>query len=291
MKRGTPRHPKVTHLRELLNIGLAQAVGYLELLWHFTAEFCPQGDIGKFSDERIEAAIGWTGKRGRLVGALQDAGWLDPHPQARRVVHGWAYHADDAVRKRLQRAGLSFLSVSEEVTGHRRTSADNGCLPVARARSQSQSQSPPPPSEPADGSHEPEPHTRAVSLTKPVLPVIDAAPAKDGWEQFQNSYPEAKRAVRVDSACRAYVSVIHGKSGEHEKLMAGLSRYLVSAQWQRALADDPGGRFIPTMERFLTDRLYLDHPPAAEEASDGYLDASDPEVMAEFNRRELGIAV
>ena len=39
MKRGTPRHPKVGHLCELLKIKIPTAVGYLGVLWHFTAEF------------------------------------------------------------------------------------------------------------------------------------------------------------------------------------------------------------------------------------------------------------
>jgi hypothetical protein len=59
VKRGTPRHPKVAHLCELLRVKLPAAVGYLELLWHFTAEFAPQGDIGRFTDKRIEAGKAW----------------------------------------------------------------------------------------------------------------------------------------------------------------------------------------------------------------------------------------
>lgn len=129
MKRGTPRHPKVGHLCELLHIGLALAIGYLELLWHFTAEFAPQGNIGKYDDRRIEAALAYGGKPGRLVAALVEAGWVDRDPIHRLLVHDWATHADDAVRKRLNRAGLPFLPDTTKVTGHRPPSADNGSLP------------------------------------------------------------------------------------------------------------------------------------------------------------------
>jgi hypothetical protein len=69
----------------------------------------------------------------------------------------------------------------------------------------------------------------------------------------------------VESACRAYVSRIHGTPGEYSKLMAGLSRHLASVEWQRALADDPSGRFIPNMEQFISNGGYLDHPPPAPE--------------------------
>ena len=60
MKRGTPDHPKVYELCELLKCDRPTAIGYLELLWHFAAKYAPQGDIGKYSDERIEAALDWS---------------------------------------------------------------------------------------------------------------------------------------------------------------------------------------------------------------------------------------
>ena len=135
MKRGGPRHPKVKDLMDALDIRcLATAVGYLELLWHFTAEFAPRGDIGRYSDARIEGALGWRGRRGRLIQLLTTTRWLDEHDQSRLVVHDWPDHADHATRKKLQRASLSFVTVTQKVTGHRQehkrqTTADNGSLP------------------------------------------------------------------------------------------------------------------------------------------------------------------
>src|SRR5205823_5688049 len=93
------------------------AVGYLELLWHFTAKYAPQGDVGRFSDARIEAALDWSGKPGKLVGALVTAQWLDRHPKWRLLVHDWRDHADDATRKRLARSNLQLLSLAGELTG------------------------------------------------------------------------------------------------------------------------------------------------------------------------------
>jgi hypothetical protein len=113
-------------------VKLPAAVGYLELLWHFTAEFAPQGDIGRFTDKRIEAGVSWSGSSGSLVSALIEAGWVDRNQQHRLVVHDWHDHADDAVRKKLNRAELPFLSyqgVAAKVTGQRPTTADNGSLP------------------------------------------------------------------------------------------------------------------------------------------------------------------
>ncbi len=84
------------------------------------------------------------------------------------------------------------------------------------------------------------------------------------WDQFREAYPECKRNVRVESSCRAYVSRISGKQGEHDRLMEGLRRHLACDQWERSLRED-GGRFIPSMEKFIADGLYLDHPPVFRE--------------------------
>ena len=120
MKRGTPRHPKIYALLRELGLPVRSrpvAIGYLEMLWHFTAEFAPQGDIGKYSDEWIEAALDWTGKRGRLIEALTTSGWCEKSDRYRLIVHDWHDHADGAVAKRLTRLGLSFVSGKGKVTG------------------------------------------------------------------------------------------------------------------------------------------------------------------------------
>lgn len=117
MKRGTPDHPKVAYLASLLNVPTYSAVGILELLWHFTARYAPQGDIGKHPDSVIAKAVYWqrpTGERGvrpecKLSGALVTAKWLDTCQVHRLIVHDWCDHADEAVRKFLSRHGLDFV--------------------------------------------------------------------------------------------------------------------------------------------------------------------------------------
>jgi len=120
MKRGTPDHPKVSHLATLLNINRAWAIGILEALWHFAARYAPQGDIGKHPDSVIAKAVYWerpTGERGvkaecKLSAALVEAGWLDTCPVHRLIVHDWCDHADEAVTKYLSRHGLSFVETA-----------------------------------------------------------------------------------------------------------------------------------------------------------------------------------
>jgi hypothetical protein len=188
MKRGTPRHPKVAQLRKLLKVGSATAVGYLELLWHFTAEFAPRGDIGRFHDDRIEAAMDWHGKPGRLVSALIDSKWIDLHSECRLCVHDWSEHADEAVRKRLSRSSQEFVQVMPKVTGHRRDTgakmSDSGglCRDVSR----------PPEPEP-----EPEPERNTTSAAETTAACDLAAETFDlSDEERAEALPKANGATK-----------------------------------------------------------------------------------------------
>lgn len=111
LKRGTPDHPKTHKLARLLNIPRCQAVGLLEMLWHWTARFAIQGDIGRWSDDEIAAGAGWEDfeKSREFVTALVEAEWLDVDPIHRLLIHDWSDHADESVRKTLKNRGLQFL--------------------------------------------------------------------------------------------------------------------------------------------------------------------------------------
>lgn len=230
MKRGTPRHPKVGLLCEILNIDLPTAVGILELLFHFTAEFAPQGDIGKYDDNRIEAGMmSQFRPKGKLILALIQAGWIDQDEVSRLIVHDWFEHADTSVKKRLERGGLQFVGVTRKVTKQRLpTLKDNISLPVPEPIYHSQSLSPGPP-------------TSANRL-----------------QEFLDAYPNK---TKTDAAARAYVSTITTDQ-EHAALMAGLARWKLSSQWVGSLEAD-GGRFIPGPDKFIFDRRWLEDPRPA----------------------------
>jgi len=129
VKRGTTRHPKLYDLMDALEIkSRPLAIGYLEMLWHFAAEYAPQGDIGRYSTGRIEGAMDWRGKRGRLIEALTTSGWVDVGEDTTNswvgmktktmlFVHDWEDHCDESVRRKLKRAGLCFLKYTRKVTG------------------------------------------------------------------------------------------------------------------------------------------------------------------------------
>jgi len=131
VKRGGPDHPKIYRLAEILKCRRPTAIGYAELLFHFTKDYAPQGDIGKYSDKRIEAAMDWRGKSGRLIQAMIDcgrygderakyqptntAGIIELHATYRLVTHDWHVHCDRVTRKWLKENGLCFLSYSENL--------------------------------------------------------------------------------------------------------------------------------------------------------------------------------
>ena len=258
MKRGTPRHPKVGHLCELLGVRVPTAVGYLELLWHFAAEFAPQGDIGRYEDARIEAAVYWKGKRGSLVTALLQARFIDATPEYRLVIHDWHEHADDAVKKRLERGKLKFLSVIEKVTGQRQisadiggqrpTSAENGCLP-----------------EPSLALPVPEPSPAPrISIPKaiaaPRVHVDDDAgietPVSRFVEALYARHPKKKNLPLVQSTV---VTMYEKWNGDAAEMMAEIARvhalWCDSDEWKKQ-----NGRYAPPLDQWLVDRGWTKEP-------------------------------
>lgn len=118
MKRGCPSHPKTLDLAERLGITRYAAVGLLELLFHFGAQYAPQGDIGKFTNKRIAAGLFWGGSPEKLIGSLELSGWLDKHTTARLVIHDWSSHLDRTTSQRLTRLGKKPIDSNDEDTGN-----------------------------------------------------------------------------------------------------------------------------------------------------------------------------
>lgn len=123
------------------------AVGILEMLWQFTGESCPEGDIGSFTDKEIAEAVGWKKRPAVLIGALcaKDSLWLDADETRRLRVHDWPEHAEYEVCRRLLRLKKDFLPVygvsvrdrrapGAHVTNNSETVASNGRAEVGDLR-------------------------------------------------------------------------------------------------------------------------------------------------------------
>jgi len=84
----------------------------MECLWHWAGRFAPQGDIGKYEDADISDGCFWDGEPVKLIDGLLKSGWIERDDARRLLIHDWHQHADEAVRKALNRANLPFLTVS-----------------------------------------------------------------------------------------------------------------------------------------------------------------------------------
>ena len=109
MKRGTTDHPKFHRFRKVLGCSWVEAVGILEGIWMMAGRHCPQGNVGKFSDQEIADYLHWSKSAGKLISALLAAGWLDQDSQHRLVIHDWVDHLDQSVDRILRNKGLDPL--------------------------------------------------------------------------------------------------------------------------------------------------------------------------------------
>ena len=126
MKMTTTRSPKFRRLMNLTGLNRAGAAGSLELLWLFVMEQSPSGDVGKWSDDDIESELAWEGESGVLIGALVDAGWLDRCEKHRLVIHDWADHLPEFIKKRVDRGTLTLVPPPADNGRQRPPPADNG---------------------------------------------------------------------------------------------------------------------------------------------------------------------
>lgn len=106
---------------------LYAVVGLLELLWHWTAEQCPSGNIGKFNDAAIADAVSWPIEidPAGLINALLECRLVDRNDSHRLIIHNWSLHADKAVHTKLQRWAENFADGFAPFERIRRTPKNN----------------------------------------------------------------------------------------------------------------------------------------------------------------------
>ena len=113
MKRGGPDHPKTRELAIVLNLKRWEVTGLLEALWHFTAAYAKRGDIGRWTDQQIAAALEWDRTSPEeLIDALVRCKFLDQCKTHRLVVHDWQTHADQTVRRSQEVKEQGFASIT-----------------------------------------------------------------------------------------------------------------------------------------------------------------------------------
>lgn len=109
MKRETFRHPKLLDLMSRLNCSRPEAIGFLTLLWDFTAEYAIQGDIGKHADGAIAGACEYRGDPATFINALIDSRWIDRDDDYRLLVHHWFEHCERWVKLKMEKLHKPFI--------------------------------------------------------------------------------------------------------------------------------------------------------------------------------------
>lgn len=70
------------------------AVGLVEVLFHWTRHYAPQGNVGKWTNQEIADGLDWRYSADNLIQAFIDSGWLLRHPELRLVVCDWSKHKE-----------------------------------------------------------------------------------------------------------------------------------------------------------------------------------------------------
>ena len=112
MKSSTPELLKFRRLQRTLHESRRGTIGLLEGMWLEVAKNCPQGDIGRFTNEEIAIMTDWEGDPDTLVDALVECQWLDRCDSHRLVVHDWAEHCPTYIRGNLASHGKHFAKAT-----------------------------------------------------------------------------------------------------------------------------------------------------------------------------------
>jgi len=267
MKRGGPRHQRTIDLAEDLGVPLYAAVGLLEMLWHFAAEFTPRGDIGRFPNRHIGRALAWTGDPDLLIASLVGSGWLEESSGYRLLVHSWAQHADNGVRACLRKRGEDFIAVLNE-------DETSGCDSVhSRNLSRRGARGEGLPLFSSSGSSSGVPEQPACHIV-PLFPVAREEDGPADFAVFWEAYP--KRTKRAEAE-RAWAQL---------KPTRGLLRVMLEALgWQKLSPEwlKDSRQYVPNGASWLNGRRWEDEPVDIPEMSETA--ATNAHVFQRFRER------
>lgn len=249
-------HPKTRRLAKRLNIAPAAAVGHLSALWSFTAEFAPDGDLGRFDNEEVELGAGWEGEDGKFIGAAKAAGYLVER-QGSLLIHDWSDYGGKLVERR---AAERKRSAERRATAGRpqddRSTTEVRPLAERREREEREKEPPLPP-QPVDNSADQErgcstehqePGPEPPSDPTRDAPAASQARSTDNLEALRNNptCEDRECAVRtLRCGLRGTIAQIVGpaeagnlynESTPLHRTLAGTSGYICAAAWKASAA-------------------------------------------------------
>ena len=242
------------------------SIGILESLWHWSARYAIQGDIGKWSDNVIAKGIGWSGDSHELIKALVESRLIDsvgaPH---RLVIHDIQQHADNTWKQNLVDAGLTWWDgTSPRLPNKGRPKKHTPEEFKLNARKCPQ---------PLSDIQYPEPlldiqsqdccsskkqlelvHGASLATAKKTINGLRAEQASR-FELFWSDYP---RKVGKKAAVRAFANALRSEP-ESGRIIAALQR-----QKEDLVRD--GMKFCPHPATWLNEARWEDEPDASKQA-------------------------
>ncbi len=111
-------HPKIAHLKMLLKVDMATAIGRLHMLWWWCLDYAPDGDLSKQPSKVVEQACEIP------IQTLIRSGLIDSRPYRR--IHDWwdnqgaylrsRYHKQPEIWQRIERLYQRDLDISKDVS-------------------------------------------------------------------------------------------------------------------------------------------------------------------------------
>jgi hypothetical protein len=272
MKSGTDDHPKTHDLASKLKINIAWCCGILECLWAFTGDYCPAGDVGKYSDTAIARACHWTRDPHEFVVALTEAGWLDENQVHRLVVHDWHTHCPDYVKKKVKRAGSVFIS--EVVENTQNVSGQSPVIDQTMAASRARDTQPNP-TQPnptvsiadvsATHKHATAPKTFRTAAANgngnpsaiPIRqqPITDSG-CEDWAHEMYKRHPKKKNRVLAEKAMTELWASMRDPPTESVEISRVHSLWCATTSWT-----EKSGQYCPQLAEWINDRGYMSEPP------------------------------
>lgn len=264
MKRGTIEHAKTAKLARCLKAPRYAAVGILESLWHMAATKAPTGDISTIPLDDVAFYVGWEGDPAEVVEALVESRWLDRHGD-QLLVHDWAQHAEDSVRKWLSRNNMTFavpVETCRDKSGHVATNPDKS-RHVAPAYPSLPSAEPTPMPVPPPTASAAVAATSTKEATEPETQQQPDKPAKPRprnplWDAVVSEFGLIDAGKRTASRIGAVVSELKAKGASPQDVGLRVAAY--RQQWPDAECTPEA--LAKHWERFAVEpEPYTDTPP------------------------------
>lgn len=274
-------HPKFSRLQKRLGFTKFQTLGLLEAIWHFTAKFCPAGNIGKYSDDEIESWIEWTGEPGALAEVLCQCGWLDANADHRLIVHDWSQHVDDAIHMSLARTITRFSDGS--IPKMSRLSAtdkerilnlfDAQCAHTKRTKSARSA---------VEGNGIEGNGREEKGREKPMPPSADIAP--DRFEEFWDAFPKRSGSSSKKNARTKFA--LKSKTTDPQAIIDGAIRY-------KAFCDSNGNigtPYVKAAEAWLNGEFWESEYLIQDNETEDEDDDLSPHVRAALENARMKAA-